>query len=201
MITHEPSILFVCTGNICRSPFAEYLLRAELAHTGISVQSAGTEAVVDSPIESTTAELLRQRGLHAPSFAARQFARAMIEDADLVLTMTRTHRARVLEECPAALKRAFTMKEFALITSAIRPKSHEEGSFHSLVQRAYHARSAFTHAVNSETVDVADPFGRKSDAFISMSLEVERSVASIRDSISVFSHGIRLRHPFAEERS
>lgn len=107
-------ILTVCTGNICRSPAAEFLLRRELG-AGVAVTSAGVAALVDEPVDPQMADRLRADGLGTEGFRARRLTPAMIEEADLVLAMTRAHRAEVVTAVPRALGRAFTLTEYATI--------------------------------------------------------------------------------------
>lgn len=116
---NEPAvrILTVCTGNICRSPVAERLLAARLGDRA-EVTSAGTRAVVGAPIDPGMASLLDTAGEASGGFAARQLTATQIRDADLVLALTRAHRARILEEVPAALRRTFTLLEFARIVAS-----------------------------------------------------------------------------------
>lgn len=116
-------ILFVCTGNICRSPFAEILTRhlliGKLGGNGAAafcVGSAGVSAVVGSGMHPRTRAELAPWGLHTwPSekFVARQLVPSIVEAADLVLTAQRHHRSAVAELTPAALSTTFSLREFA----------------------------------------------------------------------------------------
>lgn len=114
-------ILTVCTGNICRSPVAERLLRAGLGNE-VTVSSAGVRAVVGAPIHPGMVALLEESGIRADGFAARQVTPREIRSADLVLALTRDHRARLVQEAPGALRRSFTLLELArLVTSPDLP--------------------------------------------------------------------------------
>lgn len=110
-------VLAVCTGNICRSPAAQLLLHAELG-AGATVTSAGTAAMVGNPIEPPMAKLLRESGHATSAFAARQLVAEDIIRADLILTMTREHRARTVALVPAAVRRTFTLLELARIAAS-----------------------------------------------------------------------------------
>lgn len=97
-----PSVLVVCTGNICRSPFAELLLRDRLPNS--QVASRGIFAVVGNGIEPHMAGELAARGIEHRGFHARQ-VHAVDLDVDLVLTMSRRQRSHLLEEFPEAARR------------------------------------------------------------------------------------------------
>src|SRR6476619_5571814 len=88
-------ILFVCTGNICRSPYAERRLRQLLPEAAIPIASAGTGAVVGSDIEPATSDQLRRLGADVTGFSARAVSPQLLDGAELVLTMTRAQRAEV----------------------------------------------------------------------------------------------------------
>jgi len=112
------SILTVCTGNVCRSPAVERLLASELGPT-VQVASAGTHALVGHPISEPMAMLLRNRGIHDIPFAARRLSEQLLKEADLVLPLTRAQRGLVVELWPAAVRRAFTLREFARLLRSV----------------------------------------------------------------------------------
>jgi protein-tyrosine-phosphatase len=94
------SVLFVCTGNICRSPLAELIMRRELAARdldGIAVTSAGTGAWDGAPASEGAYLVGLERGIDLSGHRARLLSRGLVEGADLILTMARHHRARVDE--------------------------------------------------------------------------------------------------------
>lgn len=104
-------ILFVCTGNTCRSPMAESLCRRKLAHRlncsdddlldhGFSVMSAGLAAHRGAPAASNAVEILDEDGIDLRGHESQMLTRALLEQADRVVTMTRSHRDSIVSSTP-----------------------------------------------------------------------------------------------------
>ena len=116
-MTEQPKttkILLVCTGNICRSPLAAALLQRALTERGVEgmdVSSAGTGAWDGAPVSEGAYLVGIERGLDLSAHRARLLTRELIEEADLVLTMARHHRARVDEL--GGEGRVFVLGEYA----------------------------------------------------------------------------------------
>jgi protein-tyrosine-phosphatase len=92
--------VLVCTGNTCRSPLAEALLRLALSERGITdieVTSAGTGAWEGAPASEGAYLVGLENGLDLSGHRARLVTSEMVSTADLILTMARHHRARMLE--------------------------------------------------------------------------------------------------------
>ncbi len=107
-------ILLVCTGNICRSPLAAALLERALrerAAAGMEVTSAGTGAWDGAPVSEGAYLVGLERGLDLSGHRARLLTRELVEEADLILTMARHHRARVDEL--GGEGRVFVLGEYA----------------------------------------------------------------------------------------
>ena len=79
----------VCTGNICRSPYAEYALAAKAS--GVKVSSAGLSALVDKGADATGLEVAAERGVDMTPHVAQQLNTAKVAGSDLVLVMDDEH--------------------------------------------------------------------------------------------------------------
>jgi len=190
-----PSVLVVCTGNICRSPAAELLLRAGLDGTGIEVSSAGVHAQVGAPVAAPMARLLRDRSVDPDGFTARQVDPAVLRRTDLVVTMTADQRSAVVSRAPAVLQRTFTLVEFADLTrlavGRLDPGSPAE-RLAALVQAAPRARAL--RRGGRDLDDVEDPYRRPDEVFARVLGRIEaavdellaaiRPVAAARDGVA-----------------
>ncbi|CAN5138261.1 protein-tyrosine-phosphatase [soil metagenome] len=168
-------ILFVCTGNICRSPTGERLTRAFAAAylpdpSQLTAASVGTRAVVDHPMERNAERVLAGLGGDGQCFAARQIDRPDVEGADIVLTMTRDHRRVVLNATPRALPRTFTVREACSLLSLIDTAALPTPSELTLRGRALVAQMARQRALRPAVIDdsddIPDPIGRDPETFL-----------------------------------
>jgi len=156
------SILVVCTGNVCRSPAAERLLRRHLGPS-VTVESAGTFGLVREPIAAPMAKLLAESGVDIDGFAARRLTAGLTQQADLVLAATRAHRSLVVEECPSAVRRTFTLREFARLLTAVDAVALPTGTPADRLRPAVPLAAAQRGRwrVPSSEDDVLDPYGNQ----------------------------------------
>lgn len=98
-------ILFVCSGNTCRSPLAEAITRRLIARASrddVTVSSAGTNAWDGSPASDGALLVGMERGLDLSAHRSRLLTEEMVKEADLILVMAPPHIARVREMSPKA---------------------------------------------------------------------------------------------------
>lgn len=176
------SVLVVCTGNVCRSPYIEMRLRHELTGTGITVTSGGTHALVGRPMDSGSSLLLEAGGAPGQDFRARQLDRAMVAEADLVLAAAREHRSAVARVHPPALHTALTLRDLADLLEGVSAAEIQArrlpGTGVAQVVSSARARRALVPARQSG-VDITDPFGQPAAVFARMAEEVEAALQVI----------------------
>jgi len=189
-------LLFVCTGNICRSPFAEiltrHLLRGRLggrAAAPFDVSSAGVAAVEGAGMHPDSRRELAPWHLDGPmsdGFVARQVDSSMIERSHLVLGAAARHRSAVVELCPAALPITFGLREFARLAAAVDVTAlpaHPVARAHALVEHARLRRGLVPPDPGGE--DVPDPIGRSRDAHHLAAVLTHAALTTVLDVVVV----------------
>ncbi|MBB2985721.1 arsenate reductase/protein-tyrosine-phosphatase family protein [Terracoccus luteus] len=178
------SILFVCSGNVCRSPIAAALLRGYLEEWPVEVQSAGLIARDGLPVEPKMVKAVQGLGVQTPDlteFRSQRLTADLLEQADLVVTATRSQRADVVRAAPSTVRTAFTVKEFAALVSDVvamlerngEAKPHTVADVVALVPLVRGMR------VKSGSPDIMDPMGRSSRTHVRATREIAASVEEI----------------------
>ena len=176
------TLLVVCTGNVCRSPYIERRLRHELVGTGIEVTSAGTQAVVGHDMDVGTRELLERSGIDASGFTARQLTAELLSGADLVVAAAREHRATAARLHPAAMARTVTLCDLSdLLREVTAEELHAGDSGASWVRQVGSAASGRRGAVHArqDGVDIVDPIGGPPSLFAQMAAEVDDALGPV----------------------
>ena len=111
------NILFVCTGNTCRSPMAEVLLQAKIEAaamtTAFSAGSAGLAAVPGQPASLNSCRAVAELGLTLKGHTSTMLSRELLLGAALVLTMTNAHREAIVQAVPETVERVFSLSQYA----------------------------------------------------------------------------------------
>ena len=166
-------VLFVCTGNICRSPTAEAIARRELGRypgVPLRVSSAGSHALEGNPAASRSLLAAAARGAALEAHHARELTRRRVRAAGLVLCMAAEHRPFVLSYDRSAARRTLVLAAFA----------------RAAMQWEWLARSpaelvdlAVEHARDLPGDDVDDPLGQPAEAYAACAERLDALVTPV----------------------
>lgn len=176
-------ILFVCTGNTCRSPMAEGLFRKLAEREGLSceVRSAGVSAWDGSPISKHSADILQGRGV-LDRISSSAVTGQTVSWADLILTMTTGHKETLIRRYPEAVDKVYTLKEFAEDDPSVAEAIVERQRLHSELQ----IKRALGEKISEEELrqvrqldfempgfDIVDPYGGDRAMYEKSAAEIE----------------------------
>ena len=181
-------VLVVCTGNVCRSPIAEGLLRSRLTSRfgadAPAVASAGTMGWVGSSADPASVEAAAERGIDISSHRARALSAAEARTAHLLLAMATEHVEAIEGLVPDAGTRTFTLKELVRLLEALPPEvgGDPAAALRSRVLQAETLRRSRFEG-NPHDVDVADPLGMPLESFRAIAWELDGWCSRLADGL------------------
>ncbi|TFC68591.1 low molecular weight phosphatase family protein [Cryobacterium sp. TMT2-4] len=184
------SILTVCSGNICRSPLAEQLLRVGLASwPQVQLASAGTIGLTGQGMPAQAADLSRHFGGDPSAHVAQELTADHVQNADLVFAMSREHRRAIVELVPRAIRYTFTIREFARLVAdltdddldeaAALPLDDLNGRLSTLIGLAASQRGAVAPLVSADDDDVVDPYRRSDEVYVESAQQLVPAVNAV----------------------
>ena len=183
------TVLHVCTGNICRSPMAERIMRSAVHRrfgeqaAEFEIRGAGTYGGhAGQPMHPPAAQVLAELGCDAGGFAATWLQERQVQWAELILTATADHRRQVLGLDPRALRRTFTLVELARLVAPVQPDALPPGSpaerLGALVGLAVERR-AIDPPPHRGADDIDDPFEQHLDVYRGTAREISAAIETI----------------------
>ncbi|WP_236553872.1 adenylyl-sulfate kinase, partial [Nocardioides sp. AX2bis] len=165
-VVEEPlNVLFVCTANICRSPYMEMRARQLLGENApVRFSSAGTHGFDQHPMDPEMAAELTAHAADPAGFTSRPVSRDLVASADLVLTAEADHRTMLLEDNPAAFRKIYTLGQFV---EAARRLPEDVRGRDLLEQVGRHRGNA------DPALDVQDPYRRGPEAIAAASAHLD----------------------------
>lgn len=160
------NISFICTGNICRSPFAQLLLNS--LRQDVEVSSAGIYALSGHPMDQLMAQELADRGVGDAGFRARQVDPAQLE-ADLILTMSNRQRLYLLDEQPPLISRIGLL---AAVPSLVDAVPSDQALSPADIR-------AWARKRPSRTAEIADPYRQGPHAAATAAAQIDTLVRQL----------------------
>lgn len=185
-----PSILLVCTGNICRTPLAEGFLKEHLRRRfpeqRIDVSSAGVIARDGHPATEEAVEAAWEREVDVSSHRARRLHPNMVEGADLALGMAEEHAEEMRRMVPGAFTRTFTLKELlSLLKDLPPPDGRDQLDLEPLRDRVREAHELRQRrGVPSMDLDVSDPLGMSIDTYRATAWELDTLLGQLVEGLA-----------------
>lgn len=174
-------ILVLCTGNVCRSPMAEVLLRHHLAERGVEagVSSAGL-LFDDHEASAHAVTVLGDRGIDLSGHRSRRITADLLSSADLLLAMERRHVREAVVVAPAIFPRTFTLKELVRRGEQIGHRAPDEDLSAWLARAGAGRRPAAVLGASPDD-DVEDPIGRPIERYDRTAAELDDLTSRLVD--------------------
>lgn len=191
-------ILFVCTGNTCRSPMAEALLRKMAKERGImlEVRSAGVAAIDGQSISRHAEDLLRDYDIHEP-LRSSALSAEMISWADLVLTLTQGHKQHVLRNHSHAADKIYTLKEYTQNDESVKREQQELDELYAQWQLQRSLGQEMDAKLQQRMIelqqrmpsyDISDPYGGSRDDYEVAAAEIRAALGRLLDKLAAPKH-------------
>lgn len=168
-------MLFVCTANVARSPYAERRAKVLLHRVPLAFESAGAPGFPGYPIDEHMAEELRLRGGIPVGHVSRSLTGDLMREADLVLTFEYAQRLRVVDEWPEHRAKVRGLGQFSATLTSLPAPIHP----HELIG------VVDADATDSMAWDIEDPHGRGPEAAERCADEIDQALRRIAKAIGV----------------
>jgi len=158
------TVLFVCTGNTCRSAMAEGIFKKMLKErteddSRFNIISAGISALQGMSPTSEAISVMFEQGIDISQHHAQELQEELIKNADLILAMTNEHREYIHKEFPFAQNKIFLLKKFTL-------------------NNKYESNQN-----NERNYEIIDPIGKKIEFYRIVARELKENLEKILDKI------------------
>lgn len=186
-------ILFVCTGNTCRSPMAEGMLRKLAKQRGIPLESrsAGVSAVEGMPVSYHAESVLRDQDIR-DELVSKPLTADLVEWADLILTLTQSHKQYAIRQFPHAADKIHTLKEYVENDGRVLADLQEQDSLYASLELARSLGRDVSDKDRERLIelrqripsfDISDPFGGSREDYEATAAEIRTALFRLLDKL------------------
>nr|WP_285857664.1 low molecular weight protein arginine phosphatase [Paenibacillus lautus] len=190
--------MFVCTGNTCRSPMAEGMLRKLANQRGIPLetQSAGVSAVDGMPVSRHAESILRDQDIQ-DRLVSKPLTANLVEWADLILTLTQSHKQYAIRQFPHAADKMHTLKEFVEDDRRVLDDLREQDSLYATLELARSLGRDVSDRDRERLIelrqripsfDISDPFGGSREEYEATAAEIRTALFRLLDKLEADQH-------------
>lgn len=148
----------------------------------VRIESAGTAAMVDHPVAPMMQRILLDQGIDASAFRARRLTQTILEEADLVVTAERNHRAFVSRLSPPFAPKSFTLLQLARLLDVSSPAAEVAPGVPRVLARAQAARGLGGPSTSAD--DIADPWGRRTGIYRRIARQLDMGVDTLATALT-----------------
>lgn len=188
-------VLFVCTGNTCRSPMAEAMLRRLVEEQGlpIDIKSAGVSTSTGIPTSEKSKQALLAKGI---SFTGKSepVTERLLEWAHYIFTMTESHKQSILLNHPQFMDKVYTLKQFAWLSEENEALLKQLDQYIAELQTQYQLGQPLDEALRQKAIllesqlpdfDIVDPYGGSQDDYDAAAHEIEQAVLTVFEKFKI----------------
>ena len=177
-------VLFICTGNICRSPMGELLFRTYTQGTSLEIGSAGTHSLVGHGIDPSSKALMYAVGIDSSQFRSTQLTQDIADNSDLILCFEPEQRHNIVVIAPTALPYTFTLTDFSNMCAYCAQHNMITGvtiqeRLQSVIDQSMQIRPMLPPSAT-----IPDPYRKNFEAFRSAARATNDAIRNILRSIS-----------------
>ncbi|ADU32316.1 low molecular weight protein arginine phosphatase [Evansella cellulosilytica] len=199
------NILFICTGNTCRSPLAERLFEHKKSNNTVTAKSAGIYATNGAQMSGGSRIALEKRGVKE-NHTSQPVDEELLQWADIILAMTESHKSAVIQQYPEKADHTFTLKEFVYEDKETKEKLErfkkrvaqfelKRASLHGNEQNTEEQREQLIRELENEQeaiyqlaselpgFDISDPYGGTEEMYENTAKEIEQAINKLIEKL------------------
>ena len=177
-------VLFICTGNICRSPMGELLFRTYTQGTSLEIGSAGTHSLVGHGIDPSSKALMYAVGIDSSQFRSTQLTQDIADNSDLILCFEPEQRHNIVIIAPTALPYTFTLTDFSNMCAYCAQHNMITGATIQERLQSVIDQSMQIRPMLPPSATIPDPYRKNFEAFRSVARVTNDAIRNILRSIS-----------------